>query len=318
MKTKKRPYVKINQPSAFEFFERFSDEKSAREYLESARWPSGIRCIHCGHDYVWKIRDGKIYTCKSCRSQFTIRTGTVMEDSHIPLRKWLYAMYLVSTARKGISSIQLAKEIGVTQKSAWFMLGRIREACQTEGQLSGTVEADETYIGGKESNRHESKKLKLGRGTAGKAVVFGARSRDGEARAEVISGTDTETMCKAVNAAVSSGSRLYTDDHAAYKSAEGYRHESVRHSAKEYVRGDVHTNSIESLWALLKRGHYGVYHQWSDKHLHRYVDEFVFRLNTKNLPAFFLDEKTCGINFIRLLVVGMEGRRLTYGDLKHG
>ncbi len=314
----KRPYVKVNQPSAFEFFERFPDEQTAREYLETARWPGGIRCIHCGHDQVWKIREGKLYTCKACRTQFTIRTGTVMEDSHIPIRKWLYAMYLVSTARKGISSIQLAKEIGVTQKSAWFMLGRIREACHLEGQLSGIVEADETYVGGKETNRHESKKLKLGRGTVGKSIVFGARSRSGETRAEVISNTDIATMSDAVHGAVSTGSQLYTDDHSAYKFVEGYRHDSVKHSQKEYVRGDVHTNSIESVFALLKRGHYGIFHQWSKKHLKRYIDEFVFRLNAKNLPAFLPNEETCGINFIRLLVGGMEGRRLTYEALTHG
>ncbi len=241
-----------------------------------------------------------------------------MEDSHIPIRKWLYAMYLVSTARKGISSIQLAKEIGVTQKSAWFMLGRIREACHLEGQLSGIVEADETYVGGKETNRHESKKLKLGRGTVGKSIVFGARSRSGETRAEVISNTDIATMSDAVHGAVSTGSQLYTDDHSAYKFVEGYRHDSVKHSQKEYVRGDVHTNSIESVFALLKRGHYGIFHQWSKKHLKRYIDEFVFRLNAKNLPAFLPNEETCGINFIRLLVGGMEGRRLTYEALTHG
>lgn len=241
-----------------------------------------------------------------------------MEDSHIPIRKWLYAMYLVNTARKGISSIQLAKEVGVTQKTAWFLLGRIREACQLEGQIGGVVEADETFVGGKERNRHDSKKLRLGRGIVGKAVVFGARSRDGEVRAEVIPGTDKDSIAQAVGNNVSCGSRLYTDEHPSYDAAEGYLHDSVNHGFDEYVRGDVHTNSIESVWALLKRGHYGTFHQWSKKHLKRYIDEFVFRLNAKNLPAFLPGEKTCGINVLRLLVTGMEGRRLTYKGLTNG
>ncbi len=313
MKTKHQ--IKVNQPSAFEFFERFPDEKSAREYMETARWPAGIRCRHCGHDEIYKIRDGSIYTCKSCRKQFTIRTGTVMEDSHIPIRKWLYAMYLVSVARKGIPSIQLAKEIGVTQKSAWFMLGRLREACQPNGRINGIIEADETYIGGKEKNKHKSKKLNEGRGTIGKAIVFGVRSRDGQIRAEVIDNTDRKTMSETITRNVIKGSRLYTDEHSGYDNVNGYEHEKIRHAAKEYVRGEVHTNSIESMWALIKRGHYGIFHQWSKKHLQRYVYEFIFRLSTSGLPAFDKNDTACGINFVRVLVAGMEGKRLTYKAL---
>jgi len=305
----------LKQPSAFEFFQRFPNEGSARAYLETARWPGGVHCIHCGSNEVYKIRNGKLYTCKACRKQSTIRTGTVMEKSKIPLQKWLYTIYLMSISRKGVSSIQLAKEIGVTQKSAWFMLGRLREACKTDGRLSGTIEADESYFGGKEKNKHAKDKLRAGRGPVGKTAVFGARSRDGEIRATVIDEANGETICKAIGDTVTAGANLYTDDHRAYRTVKGYRHQAVRHSVGEYATGNCNTNGVEAVWAVLKRGYMGIFHHWSKKHAQRYLDEFVFRLNTKDLITFDVKHDDCGINFVRAIASGMEGRRLTYREL---
>jgi transposase-like protein len=297
--------------STFELFEMFPDADTAREYMEKRRWPSGPVCPSCGEKERIYDKGNGFYRCNADLLVFTVRTGTIFERSKIGLHKWLYAMYLFVTARKGISSVQLAKQIGTTQKSAWFMLQRIREACGDDPtQLAGIIEMDEVYIGGKEASKHDSKKTNLGRGSVGKTPVIAARERGGRVKAEVV---QSATGRKAVGFSyrhVQAGSTIHTDESAIYNRLNGliFKHERINHSAGEYVRGNVTTNGIESVFAVMKRGLHGVYHHASPKHLARYVNEFTFRLNDANVKVHTLAR-------LNSLLDAAVGKRLTYERL---
>lgn len=298
--------------SFYEFFQRFPDEEAARLFFENKRWGDHVECAHCGSPEVSECKDHKPmpYRCKTCRKHFSVRTGMVLAESRLPLHKWLMAIYMMTTARKGIPSTQMARELGITQKTAWFLAQRIRETWTASGGGMGpTVEVDETYIGGKERNKHSHKKLKAGRGAVGKQAVMGIMERGGSVVAGPVRNTDRQTLQGAIRYYVAPGSTVYTDSHGGYRGMTGYIHQAVNHGVGEYVREQAHTNGIESFWALLKRGYYGIYHYMSVKHLHRYVAEFSNRHNTAKLDT---------IDFIGMTAAGMVGHRLTYKELIHG
>jgi transposase-like protein len=270
-----------------ELMQVFSSEDVCREHLKKLRWADGEYCPYCGCKKIYEFKDGKTYKCADCRKRFSIKVGTIFEDSKIPLQKWFIAIYLITSHKKGISSVQLSKDIGVTQKTAWFMLHRLRHASKTKAfnrPLKNVVEADETYIGGKEKYKHNNKKVKgtQGRNTKTKTPVIGVVERQGHVKACKVDNVRGQTVKSYIIDNVVIGSKLMTDEYRAYRGMEYlFEHRYISHSKGQYVNKCVHTNTIENFWSLLKRGIVGIYHFVSVKHLDRYLDEFTFRYNSK-------------------------------------
>ena len=294
--------------SLLELAERFPTEEAAVKWFESVVWPTERGCGHCGSTRTMEASHAKMpYWCSDCRSYFSVRTGTVMERSKISIQKWVYAVYLDVTNLKGVAAMKLHRDIGVSYKTAWFMQQRIREAFNATGPMvmTGPVEVDETYIGGLEKNKHAKDKLNAGRGPVGKTAVVAAKDRETkQVAARVITEVDKPTLTGFVDKHAATGATVYTDGSSAYKGREN--HESVKHSVGEYVRGQVHTNGVESFWSMLKRAHKGTFHRLSAKHLQRYVNEFAGRHNIRDLDT---------IRQMEHVVARMVGKRLMYRDL---
>jgi transposase-like protein len=315
-KLNKKTYRKNTALNEDQFRAKFSTERKSRLYLEKKIWGKKPRCPFCGSTKTAPWNRAGWYRCNvhKCNKPFTIRKGTVLEGSKIPIRKWLLAEYYVVTMRKGISSLELSKKLGLTQKSAWFLLQRIRHALDYGnyqsllGGLGKIVELDETYGGGRNKNRHADKKVK-GSGPAGKAVIFGLRERGGRTKAFLVPNAERETLLEVIKQHVRKKTLLSTDEARQYLDVNrhGYRHRACNHSAKQWVNSKASTNGVENLWSLLKRSFYGIYHKFSIEHLPKYLAESVFRLNEGSCKYLTLQR-------IDAIVGYCIGKRLTWSQ----
>ena len=312
MTDKKQITTTLNVP---ELFRRFPDEDTCYRWLERVRWQGEPICPHCGG--VENISRPKskphTYWHKDCRKHFTVTTKTIMHATKRSLRDWVYVIYSVMTARKGVSAMQLSKELGCQYRTAWHMLHRVREACgRGDFVLEDVAEVDETYIGGKRANMSNSKRKALagtGRGAVGKVAVAEMRERGVKVKATVVERTDADTLVGMVEQNVVPGTTAYTDEASAYAGLKRrYNHDSVKHSISEYVRGDVHTNDMESVWSVLKHSIHGTWHHVSPKHLGKYVNEATFRLNEGNCEVDTLDR-------MEAFAIQIGNKRLLYKKL---
>ena len=282
--------IKLN--SFVDMLNSLPDEESCRLYLEDKVWGGVPVCPHCAsvneNHYKLKVKGEfkGLYKCKDCRKRFTVTINTMFEGSHIPLRKWFIGIYIFSLHKKGVSSHQLASDLGITQKSAWFMLGRMRLAFapKKRAKIDGAASCDETFIGGKNKNRHADKKIpdSQGRSVKDKTPVFGVKHIGGDIHTRVVPDTKASTLKPIISELMEKGSIVITDEWLGYSTvANDFNHIVINHQENEYVRGGFSTNNVENFWSLLKRGIYGIYHQVSPKHLGKYCDEFSFRYNAR-------------------------------------
>ena len=299
--------------SLLQIIRKFPDNESAEQWFIKRLWKNGVECTHCGSKRVTERQKAgkRAFRCKDCRKDFSTKTGTVMEGSNIGFREWAIAIFLMTTNIKGTSSTKLAHDLGISQKSAWYMAMRIREAYKGHDPilLETAVEVDEAYFGGKEINKPEYKKQNKGRGAVGKIAVVGIKEREtGRIIAQPVKDTTKETLQDFIQYNVEEGSTVYTDEYKSYSGLEdkGYEHSTVKHSAGEWVNEQAHTNGIESFWALLRRSYHGTHHWMSAKHLASYVNEFATRSNLRGDNT-----KT----FMEHIAREMSGKRLPYKEL---